>query len=193
MNLLIKDNFFTNPDVLRRMALDCNYINAEDVSVDVGWRGHRTDEFEHIGNEHLILASQKVSQAVCEHFNLDGYSIKSYFHLSHSGTKKTLDDFENKKYHKDDFDYAGVVYLKPSPPRGTGTSILDGAKNSIRTIRNRYNRLLAYPAHHIHAPTDLFGEDFYTGRMTLTFFMSCLLYTSPSPRDLSTSRMPSSA
>ena len=171
MNLLIKDNFFTNPDVLRRMALDCNYINAEDVSVDVGWRGHRTDEFEQIDNEHLILASQKVSQAVCEHFNLDGYSIKSYFHLSHSGTKKTLDDFENKKYHKDDFDYAGVVYLKPSPPRGTGTSILDGAKNSIRTIRNRYNRLFAYPAHHIHAPTDLFGEDFYTGRMTLTFFM----------------------
>ena len=45
MNLLIKDNFFTNPDVLRRMALDCNYINAEDVAVDVGWRGHRTDEF----------------------------------------------------------------------------------------------------------------------------------------------------
>ena len=99
MNLLIKDNFFTNPDVLRRMALDCDYINAEDISVDVGWRGHRTDEFEHIGNEHLILASQKVSQAICEHFNLDGYSIKSYFHLSHSGTKKTLDDFENKKYH----------------------------------------------------------------------------------------------
>ena len=50
MNLLIKDNFFTNPDVLRRMALDCNYINAEDVSVDVGWRGHRTDEFEQIDN-----------------------------------------------------------------------------------------------------------------------------------------------
>ena len=27
----------------------------------------------------------------------------------------------------------------------------------------------------------------------LTLFMNCLLYTSPSPRDLSTSRMPSSA
>ena len=26
-----------------------------------------------------------------------------------------------------------------------------------------------------------------------TFYISCLLYTSPSPRDLSTSRMPSSA
>ncbi len=172
MNLLIKDNFFTNPDVLRRIALDCNYINAEDISVDVGWRGYRTDEFEHIGNEDLILASQKVGQAVCKYFNLDGYSIKSHFHLSHLGTKKTLDDFENKKYHMDDFDYAGVVYFKPNPPKGTGTSILDGARNKIESVDNKYNRLIAYPAHHIHAPTDLFGNDFNTGRLTLTFFMS---------------------
>ena len=172
MNLLIKDNFFTNPDVLRRMALDCNYIDSEKVKVDVGWRGYRTDEFDVVDNEHLITASEKVRQAVCKHCKLEGYSISSHFHLSHIGTKKTLEDFENKKYHFDQSEYAGIVYLKPSPPRGTGTSILDGAKNSIRTIRNRYNRLLAYPAHHIHAPTNLFGEDFYTGRMTLTFFMS---------------------
>ena len=46
MNLLIKDNFFSNPDVLRRFALDCDYIDSEEVKVDVGWRGHRTDEFE---------------------------------------------------------------------------------------------------------------------------------------------------
>ena len=47
-----------------------------------------------------------------------------------------------------------------------------GIENKIVNVRNRYNRLLAYPAHFAHAPTDLFGEDFYTGRMTLTFFMS---------------------
>ena len=38
MNLLIKDNFFSNPDVLRRFALDCDYIDSEEVKVDVGWR-----------------------------------------------------------------------------------------------------------------------------------------------------------
>ena len=32
-----------------------------------------------------------------------------------------------------------------------------------------------------------------TGRATYEYVTSCLLYTSPSPRDLSTSRMPSSA
>ena len=30
-------------------------------------------------------------------------------------------------------------------------------------------------------------------KRSITWYMSCLLYTSPSPRDLSTSRMPSSA
>ena len=96
----------------------------------------------------------------------------SHFHLSHKGTKKTLPDFENKKYHFDECEYAGVVYLKPSPPKGTGTSILDGARNKIESVDNKYNRLIAYPAHHIHAPTDLFGNDFNTGRLTFTFFMS---------------------
>jgi len=172
MNLLIKDDFFSNPDVLRKFALDCDYIDSEEVKVDVGWRGYRTDEFEVIGNEDLITASEKIKQTVCEHYNLEGYSISSHFHLSHLGTKKTLPDFENKKYHFDECEYAGVVYLKPSPPKGTGTSILDGARNKIESVDNKYNRLIAYPAHHIHAPTDLFGNDFTTGRMTLTFFMS---------------------
>ena len=111
MNLLIKDNFFSNPDVLRRFALDCNYIDSEEVKVDVGWRGYRTDEFEVVGNKHLITASEKVRQAVCKHFNLEGYSISSHFHLSHRGTKKTLPDFENKKYHFDQCDYAGILYF----------------------------------------------------------------------------------
>ena len=44
MNLLIKDNFFTNPDVLRRMALDCNYIDSEKVKVDVGGLNNYTEE-----------------------------------------------------------------------------------------------------------------------------------------------------
>jgi len=172
MNLLIKDDFFTKPNFIRELALSCNFINAEDISVDVGWRGYRTEEFDYINDIKLIDISQKVNDIVSNHYNLDGYSIKSYFHLSHLGTKKTLDDFENKKYHKDDFDYAGVIYLKPNPPKGTGTSILDGARNKIESVDNKYNRLIAYPAHHIHAPTDLFGNDFTTGRLTLTFFMA---------------------
>ena len=62
--------------------------------------------------------------------------------------------------------------LSNIPPGKTCCSVCGILKeNKIVNVRNRYNRLLAYPAHFAHAPTDLFGEDFYTGRMTLTFFM----------------------
>ena len=45
-----------------------------------------------------------------------------------------------------------------------------------------------------HAPTSLVSPDPHQHSICLTALLSrCLLYTSPSPRDLSTSRMPSSA
>ena len=47
-----------------------------------------------------------------------------------------------------------------------------------------------------HCYSFLAGEDIFdeiASEELGTFFLTCLLYTSPSPRDLSTSRMPSSA
>ena len=52
---------------------------------------------------------------------------------------------------------------------------------------------------HIHAHPELSGLENQTAILISGFLknigwnVSCLLYTSPSPRDLSTSRMPSSA
>ena len=172
MKLLIKDRFFSNADVLRRLALDFDYLDSTKILTDVGWRGYRTEEFDLLNNQIISEASDKVLESVSKFYNLKGYSITSHFHISTEETKKTLDDFDNDKYHKDQCEYAGIVYLKPNPPRRSGTSLLDGKENKIVNVRNRYNRLLAYPAHFAHAPPDLFGENFYTGRMTLTFFMS---------------------
>ena len=45
----------------------------------------------------------------------------------------------------------------------------------------------------INSLTGTLPVDAVTARSTLAEFNNCLLYTSPSPRDLSTSRMPSSA
>ena len=64
MNLLIKDNFFSNPDVLRRFALDCDYIDSEEVKVDVGWRGYRTEEFDLLDNKIINEASQNILETV---------------------------------------------------------------------------------------------------------------------------------
>lgn len=172
MNLLIKDNFFNNVNELRNIALATSFLCSEDVKVDVGWRGYRTEELETFNNPILDEAGKKILNAVCSFFNVDGYSISTHFHLSHTGTKKTLEDFENKKYHFDQCKYAGVVYLTPDAPTDMGTSVLDGENNQIINTKNKYNRLLSYPANLIHAPTDLFGSDMKTGRMTLTFFLN---------------------
>ena len=45
----------------------------------------------------------------------------------------------------------------------------------------------------LEIPVRLFDLDQFLGAMKSLFDKGCLLYTSPSPRDLSTSRMPSSA
>ena len=64
------------------------------------------------------------------------------------------------------------------PAEGIPVTLFDGEKEVGRGITNADGRV-----------TDLVPEG--TSMMAGTYH--CLLYTSPSPRDLSTSRMPSSA
>ena len=54
-------------------------------------------------------------------------------------------------------------------------------------------RAYDFVSQEIRAAEDPEFETFYTKNILLNEGMRCLLYTSPSPRDLSTSRMPSSA
>ena len=49
------------------------------------------------------------------------------------------------------------------------------------------------PEKSLLAPKKRSGGRNSQGKMTMRYIGGCLLYTSPSPRDLSTSRMPSSA
>ena len=55
---------------------------------------------------------------------------------------------------------------------------------------NKYFNILAYDVTSLRKNKHLLSLELKLDGQTL---MSCLLYTSPSPRDLSTSRMPSSA
>ena len=99
MKLLIKDRFFHNADVLRRFALSFEYQDSSKILSDVGWRGHRTEEFDLLDNKIINEASQKILETVSKFYNLKGYCITSHFHISTEETKKTLDDFDNDKYH----------------------------------------------------------------------------------------------
>lgn len=172
MKLLVKDNFLDDIDHLRDRGLQSKYHYSEDFSVDVGWRGYRTLELELENDKFINYCGNKILEEVYQFFGIKGYSITSHFHISLSKTKETLKNFEDKKYHFDQTEYAGVLYLYPNPPKGTGTSILDGENNKIIQVENVYNRLVCYPGTLIHAPTNLFGDTMKDGRMTFTFFIS---------------------
>ena len=66
----------------------------------------------------------------------------------------------------------------------SGLGTLNHTLPSVESLKKRNIKILGLI---------LNGEKHLDNPKTLTEFSSCLLYTSPSPRDLSTSRMPSSA
>ena len=65
----------------------------------------------------------------------------------------------------------------------TRSSNYAGVKERMRYIRDHYNGDVIVPLPEIDS----------TEASSVANLLACLLYTSPSPRDLSTSRMPSSA
>lgn len=159
------DNFFKNPYFIRKIALNQKYSTPD---TDYGWKGFRCKTPECLSDVDL-----SIKKCVCRFFNKnnENYTIESYFHYSTIETKDTcFPSFEEYKYHVDDADYAGIVYLSPDPPVNTGTTFLN-IRNDKILIDNIYNRLVCYQANIFHGPTDLFGLDIKTGRLTLTFFL----------------------
>lgn len=159
------DNFFKNPFFIREIALDQKYSEPD---TDYGWKGFRCKT-----PECLSEVDMDIKKNVCGVFNekFEDYNIESYFHYSITETKnKCFPSFEEYKYHVDDANYAGIIYLNPKPPTDSGTTFLNGYRNKI-FIDNIYNRLVCYQANILHGPTDLFGSDITNGRLTLTFFL----------------------
>ena len=169
MKLLVKDNFFENIEDIRDRALSSTFYGYEDLSFEVGWRGYRTKEFDSLGDSLLDHCESMILKEVGEFFDIKNFSITTYFHISYSKTKETLEDFESMKFHSDVTEYAGILYLNPNPVREVGTAIIG---DETIHIENVYNRLVCYPGSYIHAPTDLFGDTIENGRMVITFFIS---------------------
>ena len=77
-----------------------------------------------------------------------------------------------------------------------GASVSTTNRPTVDLFEYAYNTSRAIPAY--NADGSCFFYDYSAGVMdgpnfTIPLIYNCLLYTSPSPRDLSTSRMPSSA
>lgn len=195
LNNLIIDNFFEDPDEIRKIALSRNYRYGNDNRGRDGWRGERTLPIRDLHTicpccnqeinsnfyseqELLIKYSKKILDLCKDHFKLERFVnneeliITAYFHVSTEETLSSLPFFAQDKFHQDVFSpVAGVVYLTPDAPLNAGTSILHAEKGEFVNVENKYNRLLAYDGHRIHGFSDVFGTTRETGRMTFTFFI----------------------
>ena len=70
---------------------------------------------------------------------------------------------------------------------------LDKIKNLISAINDKENEVKSLSESEIKEKTASFKKNVQNGSVKLDAIIPCLLYTSPSPRDLARSRMPSSA
>ena len=165
-DIFIGDNYFSHPELIRQLALSYTDYKHSEEQEEVGWKGWRTPAPQAI-NEGIFDILEKAYKIKKEDF-----VCTPYFHIAYENTKGYC-DFPNAKWHVDNSDYAGLVYLNEDPPKKSGTCLIDGTNNDIITVDNVFNRVVAYPSHYYHAPEDLFGDsdDKESGRMTLTFFL----------------------
>ena len=189
MRYAVKDNFFEEPDFVREIGINLRRMYRASLDIDStmwGWRGLRSIPLENIWGEHkdyLDNITKKVFNYVWDTLDLKNYKysdsqkhieephITSYYHFLTNQALKSLPDFHQDKFHKDDVPCAGIVYLSPNPPKNSGTAILDEKNNRFDIIENKYNRLLCYDGMLVHGPCNTFGIDKKTGRMTFTFFI----------------------
>jgi len=209
MKISIKDNFFEDPDRLRKIGLSLNgYRFRFDIKSPLSWRGCRSLPLKgfHLRNMYLDendtnfleKCSEKIYEFVCNEFDLKNYKypknsgnlcgvpidhpvITSYFHILPDQAQNSIPEFHVNKFHTDDLPFAGVVYLSPNPSEKAGTDILDTGNKKIVSIKNRYNRIVCYDGYSLHGPSNTFGSDLNSGRMTFTFFIHEETYTGHLP------------
>mgnify|MGYP001226810906 FL=1 len=157
--IIIIDNALNNIDSIRERALLLNYTKSDNDSG--GWKGYRCLEETHLGNEVIYSVLNKLPT-----FFKD-MDYRCYFHYTLEET-----DSSNKIHKDSNSDYAGVLYMNPSPQPNSGTLLYDDRANVISSLDNIYNRLVIYPAHIWHSLDNSFGNDINDSRLIFTMFYS---------------------
>ena len=138
-NLFVRENFFSNIEKIRNIALTLKFYSPTEIESRVNWRGFRTKELSTFKNELLIESKNFILDEITKKFKLKNPFIETFFHLTYDDTKNTLDNFDNDKWHQDhNYTHAGVVYLTPNPPTKSGTSIiLDEMRGLLPGVSDR--------------------------------------------------------
>ena len=133
------------------------------------------------------------------------YSKKTgvpFYQIPFAANPSVFKKYDNEAYEYD-FGFSGVI--RPEQRNNWRAKILEESKNwsDIKTSfsQHRHDTMENY-ARRINrtkiwlsttGPADIVNPRYFEVMAANTTLLICLLYTSPSPRDLSTSRMPSSA
>ena len=155
VDTIIIDDFLDNPDIVRNSVLGIDFTTSGQFP---GLRSDRADD------EYQEMVTMKIAPMLSAK-TLD-YTMDSFrFQLCLEGAKTWV--------HKDDSQWAGVLYLTPGADPMSGTGIFDEEDTLITLIGNVYNRLVLYRGDLFHRSLmPGFGTDVSTGRLTQVFFFN---------------------
>ena len=157
VDTIIIDDFLDNPDIVRNSVLGIDFTTSGQFP---GLRSDRADD------EYQEMVTMKIAPMLSAK-TLD-YTMDSFrFQLCLEGAKTWV--------HKDDSQWAGVLYLTPGADPMSGTGIFDEEDTLITLIGNVYNRLVLYRGDLFHRSLmPGFGTDVSTGRLTQVFFFDII-------------------
>ncbi len=154
VNTIIIDNFLDNPDKVRESVLNIPFIHT---GIFPGIRSDAADE------SYQEMIRTKLQKIIDKNITFRRDRDCFRFQLCLDGSETWI--------HKDDTEWAGVLYLTPNADINSGTGIFDEDKNLITMIGNVYNRLVLYKGNLLHRSIiPGFGDSVESGRLTQVLF-----------------------
>lgn len=197
----IIENFYENPDAIRKFALAQQYTRCGDhKDMKYGWPGARTKD--------LFDLDKKMFEQVCK-------KLVSVFHNTDNdhmrwvittSFQSSTADYGSGVMHTDtNTIFAGVLFLTPDAPLEAGTSIYRKNKSftqqkyesalavndktyqsngkiaptdyhsmfdEVVRVNNVYNTLVLFEGHNYHTANQFFGDTLENSRLTQVFFIN---------------------
>ena len=200
--LTVLDNFFDDPDKIRKWALQQEYLPSKDGQ----WPGLRSKPLHELNAPFFHLVCRKFFSQFYDILTTSemSWEIKMYFQM-------VPKSYDSGWIHSDELgsQITGIIYLSPNADLNGGTSIYRNKSNLIQPVQARlktyhplnetdiqeakknkedhnsqyeetirvsnvYNRLVSFDSHLFHTAQDFFGEG-QDSRLTLIFFVDRLL------------------
>ena len=109
---LVKDDFFNDPDMIRRLALACDYKNCDEHEKGGNWPGFRTTFLNQLlGKDVFDDFMNKLFDMIKPDGGINDYYLESYFHFC---TEEDGNSWPHQDSHTV-FQYASLIYLTPDP------------------------------------------------------------------------------